>query len=172
MLRQKDMKKAALIVLVGTVGLLSVASCSSTTFRQSLMPVSTVTGFARVPVTGGGSAGPVTVRLTEEQATLLAVLVGQLPQVPGDAPGGPPSAVHCQEPLGLMYRINFGGGDGPVPAEAVEGYRCDAAVAVGNLGGPVVFWHRDANCALIQAVRNVLPTRAKATQRLAIGCDS
>jgi hypothetical protein len=169
------MKKPALIVLAGLVVLLGVAGCSSSTSRPQGQPVSTVTGFTGIPVIGGVPSGPVTVRLTEREAIRLALLVRQLPPVPGaaPAPGSPPSQVHCQEPLGLMYRIVFGGGDGPVPAEVVDGYRCDAAVAVTAPGNTSYSsWHRDANCTLIRAVRQALPARAKATQSLSVGCGS
>lgn len=114
------------------------------------------------------------VRLTERDAIRLALLLRKLPIMPGAAPepGLPPSQVHCEQPLGLMYRIAFAGGDGPVPAEVVEGYRCDAAVAVWDPGGRTSSWRRDANCTLIVAVRQVLPGRAKATQSLSVGCGS
>jgi hypothetical protein len=113
------------------------------------------------------------VHLTDREAIRLALLLRQLPPVPGAAaPGSPPSQVHCEEPLGLMYRIVFAGGDGPVPAEVVEAYRCDAVVAVQGLGAGISSWRRDASCTLIRAVRHVLPGRAKATQSLSIGCGS
>ena len=167
------MKKAALVVLAGLVVLFGVANCSSSTFRSPLPPVSTVTGFARMPRTDGVTSGPVLVHLTYREAIRLVLLLRQLPLVPGAAaPGSPPSQVSCHEPLGLMYRIVFGGGDGPVPAEEVEGYRCDAAVAVGFPGGPIRSWRRDAQCRLIRAVRRVLPGRAKATQSLPVGCGT
>jgi hypothetical protein len=165
------MNKPALIVLAGLVTLFGVAGCSSSTTRSPGVPVSTVTGFTCMPLISGVPAGPVMVRLTYSEAIRLAVLLRQLPPVPGAAaPGLPPSQVHCQEPLGLMYRIVFGGGDGPVPAEVVEGYRCDAAVAAGDPGGPISSWRRDVQCRLIRAVRHVLPGRAKATQSLPVGC--
>jgi hypothetical protein len=172
--RHKDINKPALMVLAVFVVLFGVAGCSSSTFRSPLPPVSTVTGFARSPLTGGVPSGPVLVRLTDRQAIRLAVLLRQHPPIAGaaPAPGSPPSQVHCQEPLGLMYRIFFGGGDGPVPAGVVAGYRCDAAVAAWAPGGQTSSWRRDANCALIRAVRHVLPGRAKATQSLPVGCGS
>jgi hypothetical protein len=172
--RHRGMKKPSLIVLAGLVVLLGVASCSSSTFRSPLQPVSTVTGFARIPLTRGVPSGPVMVRLAGGEAIRLALLLRQLPLVPGAAPvpGWPPSQVHCGEPLGLMYRIVFAGGDGPVPAEVVEGYRCGAVVAVWVPGSRISSWQRDANCTLIRAVRHVLPGRAKATQSLSIRCGS
>jgi len=168
------MKKPSLIVLAGLVVLFGVANCSSSTSRSRLQPVSTVTGFARIPLTRGVPSGPVMVRLTGREAVRLALLLRQLPPVPGAAPvpGSPPGQVHCQEPLGLMYRIAFAGGDGPVPAEVVEGYRCGAVVAVWDSGGRMSSWRRDAHCTLIRAVRHVLPGRAKATQSLSVGCGS
>jgi hypothetical protein len=172
--RHRGMKKPSLIVLAGLVVVFGVANCSSSTFRSPLMPVSTVTGFARIPLTRGVPSGPVMVRLTGKEAIRLALLLPQLSPVPGAAPvpGSPPEQVHCQEPLGLMYRIVFAGGDGPVPAEVVEGYRCGAVVAVTAPGDRISSWRRDANCTLIRAVRHVLPGRAKATQSLSIGCGS
>jgi hypothetical protein len=158
------MKKPALIVLVGLIVLLGVGGCSSSTLRPQHQPVYTVTGFAGIPFIGGVPSGPVTVRLTEREATRLALLVRQLPSVPQ-------SQVHCEEPLGLTYRIVSGPGDGPEPTAVVEGYRCDAAVTI-TVPGQTSSWRRDANCALIRAVRHVLPRRAKATQTLGVGCGS
>lgn len=168
------MKQPALAVLAGLVVLFGGAGCSSATSRSPLLPVSTVTGFARIPVTGGVTSDSVMVRLTARQAIRLALLLRQLPPVPGaaPAPGSPPPQVHCQEPLGLMYRIVFAGGNGPVPAAVVDGYRCGAAVAVWDPGGRTSSWRRDVRCALLRAVRRVLPARAKATQTLPAGCDS
>jgi hypothetical protein len=156
------MTKPGLNVLVGLVVLLGVTSCSSTT-RPS---VAEVTGFRSVPVPVAGSspAGPVTVRLAGKGAGLLAQLVSQLPSVAQ-------SQVHCEEPLGLIYRIVFGAGGGAKSKEVVDGYRCAAAVTVA-VAGEAISWRRDANCTLIRAVRHVLPGRAKATQSLSIGCGS
>ena len=51
--RHRGMKKPALIVLASLVVLFGVANCSSSMVRSPLLPVSTVTGFARIPLTGG-----------------------------------------------------------------------------------------------------------------------
>jgi hypothetical protein len=156
------MKMPRLIVLAGLVVLLVVAGCSSTT----LPSVVEVTGFSSVPVPVPGSppSGPVTVQVAGKDASRLAQLVSQLPSVAQ-------SQVHCQEPLGLMYRIVFGAGSAAESKEVVEGYRCAAAVTVA-VAGKAISWRRDASCKLIRAVRHVLPGRARATQSLAIGCGS
>jgi hypothetical protein len=160
--RHRDMMKPTLIVLVGIVVLLGVASCASTT----LPSVAEVTGFrsVSVPVAGSSPYGPVTVRVAGKDASRLAQLVSRLPSVAQ-------SQVHCEEPLGLMYRIVFGVGSVARPKQVVEGYRCAAAVTVA-VAGKAISWRRDANCTLIRAVRHVLPGRAKATQSLPIGCGS
>jgi hypothetical protein len=156
------MKKPTQIVLVGLVVVLSAASCTSAT----LPSVAVVTGFRSVPVPVAASSpdGPVTVRVAGKDASRLAQLVSQLPPVAQ-------SQVHCEEPLGLRYRIVFGGGSVAESKEVVEGYACAAAVTVA-VAGQAISWRRDANCTLIRAVRHVLPGRAKATQSLAIGCCS
>ncbi len=69
-----------------------------------------------------------------------------------------------------MYRIDFSAGLVAHSTALVAGYRCGAAVTVA-VAGAKVSWRRDARCALIRAVRRVLPARAKATRSLAIGCD-
>ncbi len=73
------------------------------------------------------------------------------------------------EPPGLMYRIVFSASAGTQPTQAVEGYACAAVVRV-TVPGKAASWRRDANCALIRAVRQVLPHQAKATQGQAVGC--
>ncbi len=156
------MKKPALIVLICLVVLVGVAGCSSTT----LPSVAEVTGFTSVsiPMAGSSPSGPVTVRVAGNYASRLAQLVNQLPAVAQ-------SQVHCEEPLGLMYRIVFDTGSVAQPKEVVEGYECAAAVTVA-VAGKAGSWRRDANCTLIRAVRHVLPGRAKATQSLTVACGS
>jgi hypothetical protein len=156
------MKKPRLNLVVGLIVLFGLASCSSTT----LPSVARVTGFGSVSVPAAGSSpsGPVTVRVAGKDASQLAQLVSQLPSIAQ-------SQVHCEEPLGLIYRIVFGAGSVAQSTEVVEGYECAAAVTV-SVVGEAISWRRDANCTLIQAVRHLLPGRAKATQSLAIGCGS
>lgn len=123
-----------------------------------------VTGFARAGFAGGTPSGPVTVRITAVESGRLAQLVSQLHSVPQ-------SRVHCEEPLGLMYRIVFDSGSAGQSKTVVEGYECDAAVTV-TVAGKATSWRRDGTCTLLRAVRQVLPGRAKATQNLDIGCGS
>ena len=158
------MKKLPPIVVAGILVLLGVASCSSSKSQPHHQPIVKVTGFAKNPFIGGTPSGPVSVRVTGVEASRLALLVRQLPSVSQ-------SQVHCEEPLGLMYRIVFGPGSVAQSKAVVEGYRCDAAVTV-TVAGKTSAWRRDANCALLGAVRQALPGRAKATQRLDIGCGS
>jgi hypothetical protein len=107
------------------------------------------------------STGPVTVRVSGADARRLAQLVRQLPPAP---------PAHCEEPLGLMYRIGFSAGAVAESTALVTGYRCGGGVTV-VVAGAKVSWRRDTRCALIRAVRQVLPARARATRGLAIGCD-
>ena len=159
--RHRDMQKPRLIVLVCLAVVIGVAGCSSAT----LPSVAEVTGFRSVRIPAGSApSGPVTVRVAGKDATRLAELVSQLPSVAQ-------SQVNCHEPLGLMYRIVFGAGSVAQSKEIVEGYQCDAAVRVA-VAGKASPWRRDASCTLIRAVQHVLPSRAKATQSLAIGCGS
>jgi len=153
------MKKATLIVLVSIVVLFGLAGCSSST---TLPSVAEVTGFRSVsPLAMGSSpSGPVTVGVAGQDASRLAQLVNQLPSV---------AQVHCEEPLGLIYRIVFAVGSIARAKEVVEGYECGAAVTVA-VAGEAISWRRDTNCALIRAVRLVLAGRAKATQSQTIGC--
>jgi hypothetical protein len=157
------------IVVAGLLFLLGIASCSSSSVRPQYKTsdgsLAAVTGFASAPVMAGGSPSrPVTVRVTGMRASRLTLLVNRLPSVSQ-------SQVSCHEPLGLMYRIVFGNGTLAKSRAVVAGYRCDAAVAV-TVAGQISWWRRDAHCALLRAVRQVLPRRAKATQRPSIGCDS
>jgi hypothetical protein len=169
MVRHSDMKSLSLMVAAGLVVVLGAASCSSPTLRLGHWrpggPAADVTGFAsaRLPP-GSPPSGPVTVRITGMEASRLALLVSQLPSVAQ-------SQVHCEEPLGLMYRISFGVGLLAPSKAVVEGYRCGAGVTV-RVAGKASSWRRDANCTLIRAVRLVLPARAKATHSLSIGCGS
>jgi hypothetical protein len=155
------MKRLLLVVMAGLVVLAAVASCSSSPVRSA----AEVTGFASAPLPAGSlPSGPVTVRVTGVEASRLALLVNRLPSVTQ-------LQVHCEEPLGLMYRIVFDVGSLAPSKAVVEGYRCDAAVTV-TVAGKVSSWRRDATCMLIRAVRLVLPGQAKATQSLDIGCGS
>ncbi|HTZ92918.1 MAG TPA: hypothetical protein VMB74_11030 [Streptosporangiaceae bacterium] len=158
------MQRLPAIVIAGLV-LIAAAGCASSAApaqrRTAAGPVAKVTGYRSVPTMSSSSAGPVTVRVTGAQASRLALLVRQLPSAP---------PAHCEEPLGLMYRIGLAAGAVAHSAALVEGYRCGAAVTVA-VAGQKASWRRDARCALIRAVRRVLPARAKATRGLSIGCD-
>ena len=154
------MKRIPPIVAAGIVVLAGVTGCSSGTTGGS---VAEVTGFAHAgPI--GGTSGPVTVRISGAKSSRLALLASQLPSVPQ-------SQVHCEEGLGLIYRIVFDAGVAGQPTTVAEGYECDAAVTV-TVTGKASSWRRDATCTLFRAVRQVLPDRAKATQSLDIGCGS
>ena len=155
------MKVIPPIVVAGLVVLFGVAGCSS---QPSGGSIARVTGFAHDGFIGGTPSGPVTVRVTGAESGRLALLVSQLPSVPQ-------SQVHCEEPLGLIYRIAFAAGAAGRAKTVVEGYLCDAAVTV-TVAGTASSWRRDGTCTLLRVVRQVLPGRAKATRSLAIGCDS
>jgi hypothetical protein len=162
------MRKIASIVAAGVLVLLGAGGCASATVHPQYQPpdesVATLTGFASVAFIGGTPSGPVTVRITGTAANRLAVLVSQLPSVSQ-------SQVHCEEPLGLMYRIDFGTDAAGPSKTVVDGYRCDAAVTV-TVAGRASSWRRDSTCRLIRAVRQALPVRARATRSLDIGCGS
>jgi hypothetical protein len=149
----------------GLLAVLGIVGCTSAAAHQPSSPIAEVTGFAVAAAPAGTApGGPVTVQLTGPQATRLAQVVSELP-------AAAPQQISCHEPLGLMYRISFSAG-AVAPARAtVEGYECGAAVSV-TPGGAGSSWRRDTDCALIRAVRAVLPQQAKATQTEPIGCGS
>ena len=156
------MKRLQPIAVAGLVAVLAIVGCSSSSPRPYQASVTDVTGFANAaPPAGEMLTGPVTVRVTGSATSRLAMLVRRLPSVP---------QVHCEEPLGLIYRIVFHAGVIAQSTAVVDGYECDAAVMVTVAGQ--ASWRRDASCTLLRAVRQVLPARARATQSLAIGCDS
>jgi hypothetical protein len=152
------------MVVAGLLASLCVVSCSSSALLpQSVLSdgsTAEVTGFASVSF--GPPAGPVTIRISGTKVSRLALLVSQLPSVA-------PSQVHCEEPLSLMYRIEFGAGSVAQSKAVVDGYRCDAAVTIA-VTGKTISWRRDTACTLIRAVRQLLPAQAKGTQSLAVGC--
>jgi hypothetical protein len=159
------MKGIRPIAAAGALVLSGVAGCSAAPAGQRYQPsgesVAEVTGFAHDAMfIGGTPSGPVSVRITGVRSSRLALLVSQLPSV---------SQVHCEEPLGLMYRIVFDAGAARQSKTVVDGYRCDAAVTV-TVAGKASTWRRDSACTLLRAVREVLPGRAKATRSLSIGC--
>lgn len=162
------MRRLAPIAVAGLVLLLGVASCSSSSLRPPRptlgRSVAEVTGFVSVPVMSGAPSGPVTVRVAGTKVSRLALLVSKLPSVAQ-------SQVHCEEPLGLMYRIVFAAGLVAPSRAVVEGYRCDAGVTV-TVAGKATSWRLDRSCRLLRAVRQVVPDRARATHALAIGCAS
>lgn len=167
--RHTAMKRHPLIVAAaGLSAVLGVAGCSAAAVLPQALTSSAaaaeVTGFAsRTTMVGGPLSQPVTVRVTGPQASRLALLVSQLASVPR-------SQVDCHEGLGLTYRIAFSTGSPARPDAVVKGYACDAAVTI-TVAGAGVSWRLDASCRLFQAVRQVLPARAKATTQATIGCD-
>lgn len=151
------------LVLAGLVG---VAACSSSAALPQPQgaaqgrPVAQVTGFRHGSIFG--LSDPVTVRITGPRASRLAQLVSQLP---------PAAQPDCHEPLDLIYRIALRAGPVARSTTVFDGYRCGAAVAV-TAAGKAVSWRRDTTCELYDAVRQVLPGRARATQHLGVGCNS
>ncbi len=162
-----DMNRLLPVVIAGLLVSSGAASCSSSAsqprYQAAYRSVAEVTGFAvESDPAGGQPSGPVTVRITGMEASRLAQLVRQLPSIPQ-------SQADCIDGLGLTYQIAFGAGLVAQPKAVVEGYACDAAVTV-TVSGHASSWRRDATCELFQAVRQILPVQAKATQTFAIGC--
>jgi len=149
-------------VLVGLVALAAACSSAVTTPQDWApdRPVAAVTGFRSGSIFG--LSGPVRVRITGPSASRLAQLVSQLPSAPQP---------DCHEGLNLIYRIVLGAGSGARSTTVVDGYQCVAAVTV-SAAGKAIVWRRDATCELIDAVRQVLPDRARATHDLTVGCNS
>lgn len=157
----------ALVLLLGAVVVFGAAGCSSSVWSPQIptsdLSAAAVTGFASSgPLAGSNSFGPVTVQIAGARASQLAQLVDQLPSVPQ-------SQMDCIDGLGLVYRIVFSSGPDS-SRTVVEGYRCNAGVTV-TLSGRNSSWLRDADCTLIRAVRQMLPSRATATRSTTVGCQ-
>lgn len=171
MFRPSDMRRLRSVAVALLAAALGLAGCSSSAATPQYLTsgglVAEVTGFASPgalgPMITQPFARPVTVRITGPEVSRLAWLVTRLQSAA-------PSELDCHEPAGLMYRIVFGSPSATRSRAVVSGYICSAAVTVTIAG--TTSWRRDATCALIRAVRQVLPASAKATQSLGIGCDS
>jgi hypothetical protein len=119
-----------------------------------------VTGYASSPLTGRPS-GPVSVVLRGASAARIDALVQGL-QVDN-------STLVCAEEAQL-YQINFAALAGVKQGSDVMGYQCGGLVVVTSGGKTVT--RIDRNCALLAAVRRLLPETATATQRLIAPCAS
>jgi len=119
-----------------------------------------VTGFTSTPL-DNPSSGPISVQLDTTRANEVAAVLDALPL------GPQPS---CMEDA-LLYRIVFRPSPGARPNYEADGYACVAAVLV-KITGRSSTPRRDANCALIDAVRRLLPRKAVGTQRAVVGCNA
>jgi len=147
--------------------LLGIAGCSSLAAQPGQPAVSatrpadqaTVTGYVSSPLTGQAT-GPVSVVLQGASAARIEQLVTGLQK------SVPPL---CAENA-VLYTIVFTTPKGNKPGFAVTGYQCGGQVLVTSGGTEVD--KTDPGCALLTAVRRVLPATAKATQRLLAPCAS
>jgi hypothetical protein len=112
-----------------------------------------LTGYASATVVGGGS-GPVSVALPGASVARLDQLVQGLQKWTG---------ANCMENIQL-YRIDFTQVAGAKRSFQVAGEQCANLVYITSGGKTVI--RVDGKCALLTAVRRLLPATAKATKRL------
>jgi len=148
-------------VLAAVAATTLAAGCSAATAdATSTAPTvaqATVTGF-KSGSPASRSAGPVTVILPGAAAAGLDQVVNGLPA------GG---SMDCMENV-LLYAITFALSGSRTTID-VAGYACVAAVQVTEDGKTTL--RTDSRCALLAAVRDVLPAGAVMTQRAVAGCD-
>ena len=157
------MKKIGIIAVTGAVLLVAVAlgvfswlggnsAGTATSEDQALL-----TGYASSPLNAGPS-GPVSVVLRGASAARIDRLVSGL-QVT--------NAPMCVE-MPPLYQINFTAVAGAKQGFDVTGYYCGGFVFITSGGKTAT--RIDRNCALLSAVRRLLPATATATQRLTPPC--
>jgi len=112
-----------------------------------------LTGYAAATVAGGAS-GPVSVVLHGTSVARLDQLVKGLPQYTGAG---------CMENIQL-HQIDFTQMAGAERGFDVTGYQCVNLVDITSGGRTVAL--ADGKCALLSAVRRLLPATAKATKTL------
>jgi hypothetical protein len=155
---------SALSVPVVVAGvLLGVAGCAAATAKppdlaQAAQSVdeARVTGYASTNVTepsGAGPTGAVSVVLHGASAAHIDQLINGLQKYTGSG---------CMESVQL-YQIDFNHVGGGKQGFDVAGYDCEALVSITSDGKTVTL--TDVNCALLSAVRHLLPATAIATQR-------
>jgi len=135
----------------------STAATAGTTSTAPTVTKASVTGY-RSGDPESQSAGPVTVVLRGKTAAHLDQVLNSLPR------GG---NMDCMENV-LLYNITFTLA-GAHKTIDVAGYACVAAVQV-TQGGKTTL-RTDNRCALLAAVRKVLPATAVATQQGSAACD-
>jgi hypothetical protein len=126
--------------------------------RPRAAPVVRLTGYRSVSLFG--SSGAITVTLGQADFHDIQGLLSALPS--GSRP-------HCEEPLGLVYRVTVERAPGFVRGTVISGYRCGGAVSVA-IPGSGLSWRTDAECRLVRAVRRLAPSRAEGTRLATVGC--
>jgi len=117
-----------------------------------------VTGFSEVSIFG--SSGPVTARLDNTQTEALRAVLNALPLAP--------SASGCHEDA-LLYRITFRPRAGAASSFEADGWICPRVVIVTEHGGNMAPLS-DADCSLLRAVVDVLPSHEAKGTRSSVGC--
>jgi hypothetical protein len=112
-----------------------------------------LTGYASATVSGGAS-GPISVALHGTSVARLDQLVNRLQKWTGAS---------CEENIQL-YQLGFTRLAGAKRGFDVAGYECANLVGITTNGTTVT--KVDGNCALLAAVRRLLPATAKATKKL------
>ena len=157
------MKKIGIIAVTGAVLLVAVAlgvfswlggnSAGTAASEDRAL----LTGYASSPLNAGPS-GPVSVVLRGASAARIDRLVSGL-QVT--------NAPMCVE-MPPLYQINFTAVAGAKQGFDVTGYYCGGFVFITSGGKTAT--RIDRNCALLSAVRRLLPATATATQRMTPPC--
>jgi hypothetical protein len=144
---------------------LGLAGCASATAKvtdpvRAAKPVAAqsgdkarLTGYAAATVSGGPT-GPISVALPSASAARLDQLVNGLQKWTGAS---------CEENIQL-YRIDFTQIAGAKHRLEVAGDQCVNLVYITSNGKTVI--KVDGNCALLTAVRRLLPATAKAAKQL------
>ncbi len=137
----------AVLLVVAGIGVYRWVTRSS--LPQVRVTQASVTGFVHSSLSGP-STGPISVTLRGAPAASLYRVAERLESG---------NALDCMENAQL-YAINFTSATGHI---VVSGYQCDGWVHMAA-PGKASEW-TDSNCALLYAVRRLLPATATSTQR-------
>lgn len=143
---------------LAALGLAAAPLAASAAQATSRFVGATVTGPRSAPITNRAT-GAVRVHVGAREATHLASLAKKLPS----------GVMDCHENR-VLYRITFLTTSSGIGAETITGWRCVAGVSIALGSSTIVETRRDANCALVDAVRGVLPRSAVAAQKLTVPC--
>lgn len=165
-------RRLGVTCVIGAVAAALVGACTGTarppgqaTATHPAAQAKVTHPAAQAKVTGFASgnpemraSGPVSVVLNGGSAARIDQIINSLPKT---------SAAVCMEDQ-LLYQITFTAAAGSRQGFDVAGWACNANVMITADGTTTV--RRDVHCALLLAVRRVLPATAAATQHGSDGC--